>query len=344
MQYGVSPSNLLESLALRLGQVPIPVLDALLPPMKARAILVAVRLGVFEALAEGGLTAAEVAARRGLDPEAVEMLLRTLVAGDYLEQRGELYRLAKVARRSLLRAAPLPLWGFAEWCGHLWGPLAGLERLVRTGAGDDLHGTLADPAAWGLYQRAMLEIARYQAAPLARRIPVPRGARRLLDIGGSHGLFAAELARRHPGLRAEVLERPEAIAAARELAREAGLAVEHRAGDLRDEDLGSGTLDLVLLANVLHHFRAEENAELLRRVHRALRPGGVVAIWEIDVPAAGSPAAIGDLAALFFRLTSSAEALRAGDSEAWLRAAGFAAVRARRIRSLPGNVLVLGEK
>lgn len=346
MQYGAVPSNLLERLALRLGKVPIPVLDALLPPMKARSILTAVRLGIFEALADGELKAAEVAGRRGLDPEATELLLRTLAAGEYLEQRGDTYRLTKVVRRSLLRGSPLPLWGFTEWCGQLWGTIAGLEDLVRTGNGADLHGQLQGPAAWALYQRAMLEIARFQAADLARHIPVRKGDRRLLDLGGSHGLFAATVARRHPGLAAEVLEHPDALESARELAREAGIGgeVAHRAGDLRDADLGDGELDLALLANVLHHFGAAENVALLRRIHRALRPGGRVAIWEIEVPVADAPPEIGDLAALFFRLTSGAAAFRAGSGESWLREAGFAAVRAKRLRRLPGNVLLVGEK
>ncbi len=346
MQYGVSPSNPLESLALRLGTVPIPVLDALLPPLKARAILVAGRLGIFEELAGGERTAAALAQQLGLDAEATEMLLRTLVASDYLKQRRDTYRLAAVTRRSLLRSSPLPLWGFVEWCGYLWSTLAGLENLVRQGSSPDFHDRLESGETWVLYQRAMQEVARFQAPRLLRHIPLPAGARRLLDIGGAHGLFAAELARRHPGLRAEVLELPEAVGAARTLAREAGYGdlVVHRAGDLREEDLGSGELDLVLLASVLHHFPAPEASALLRRVEKALRPGGRVAIWEIDVPAAEAPAEIGDLAALFFRLTSGAGAFRTEEGLAWLRDAGFTKVRAKRLRSLPGNVLLLGEK
>ena len=344
MQYGAHPSNLIESLAFRLGQVPIPVLDALMPLLKTRSILAGVELGIFEALRAGGLTAAAVARQRELDPENVELLLRTLVACEYLQQNGDLYRLTPLARRSLLRGSDNELWGFTSWCGHLWGTIAELEKLVSTGVGVDLHGRLEDPALWASYQRAMLEIARFQAKTLARKIPLPRGARRLLDIAGSHGLFAAELVRRHPGLVAEVIELEKALGAARELAREEGIAdlVTHRAGDLRSDEFGEAEIDLVLLANILHHFRAEENIDLLRRVRRALKKGGQVAIWEIDVPASGSKADIGDLGALFFRLTSSAAAWRADDYADWLRQAGFAKVVVKRFFTLPGNVLVLG--
>ena len=80
---------------------------------------------------------------------------------------------------------------------------------------------------------------RSLASTLAReavlRTPVPRGARAMLDIGGSHGFFAVALCRRHPGLRAEILDLPEAVAqAAPILAREGlGDRVVHRIGDAR---------------------------------------------------------------------------------------------------------------
>lgn len=345
MQYAASASNLLESLALQLGKVPMPVLDALMPLLKARSIYAAVELGIFEALADAALSAKAVAERRNLDGEATGLLLRSLVAFEYLEQRGELYQL-NPRSRVLLRGAAEGLWGFTLWNAHQWQTIARLEHLLQTGEGVDLHGSLNDPELWARYQRAMLEIARLQAKSLVGKIPVPKGARRLLDIAGSHGLFAAELVRRHPGLSAEVIELESALEAARELAREEGIAelVTHRAGDLRRDDFGRNEIDVVLLSNILHHFKAEENIDLLRRVWTCLKSGGEVAIWEIDVPASGSKADIGDLGALFFRLTSNARAWRAEDYAGWLREAGFAAVKVRRMFTLPGNVLILGTR
>jgi tRNA A22 N-methylase len=40
---------------------------------------------------------------------------------------------------------------------------------------------------------------------------VPRGARDLLDIGGSHGYYSVALCRRHPTLRAVILDLPQAV-------------------------------------------------------------------------------------------------------------------------------------
>ena len=45
----------------------------------------------------------------------------------------------------------------------------------------------------------MRSVASSWAAEVGRRTPVPKGAKDLLDIGGSHGLLSVELCRRHPG-------------------------------------------------------------------------------------------------------------------------------------------------
>jgi chemotaxis methyl-accepting protein methylase len=54
-----------------------------------------------------------------------------------------------------------------------------------------------------------------------------------------------------------------------------GDRVVHRAGNALTDDLGTGAYDIVLIAQVVHHFTADQNRELAERVARALRPGGV---------------------------------------------------------------------
>jgi hypothetical protein len=81
---------------------------------------------------------------------------------------------------------------------------------VRTGRPLELHHTLA-PEQWPLYQRGMRALAATVAPEVARRLPVPKSARAMLDIGGSHGYLAVVLCRRHEGLRAVVLDLPEAV-------------------------------------------------------------------------------------------------------------------------------------
>ena len=343
MKYGPTPENLMERLVLMSGKIPIPMIDSLFTLMKARSLMAGVSLGVFEAMHEGFHTTADLAKQLSLDAECLNMLLRTFVYSGYAVQRGNEYALSSLSRRSLLRGAEMDQTGYVMWNYTQWRLVEHMEDLIRTGKGVDFHSTMKDPVAWGYYQRGMMEMARLDAPVVASKLPVPDNAQRMLDLGGSHGLFGAAVCRKHPPLRSTVIDLPEACEAARELAKEAKVddVVEHRPGDLLTCDLDTG-VDVVLLSNVTHHFTMDQNQGLLKRVYGALRPQGSVGVWDMELPAETDRASEGDGAALFFRLTSSAATYRGEDYARWMTDAGFSHVRQIRPITSPGNVLVTG--
>jgi hypothetical protein len=341
MQYGVIPTSLAERLALLVGAVPLPIIDLSFGVLKARMIMAGVRLGVFDALGQQSHTPESLAGALKLDASCLELLLRSLVFGGYLELSGNQYSLSALARKTMIRGAPRELTGFTEWHYTQWEFIAHLETLVRTGAGVDFHATMDDPATWGHYQQAMLELARFDAPVLAKHVPVRKGATRLLDVAGSHGLMGASIARKHPPLRTTVLDLPAAIPHARRLAQQEGHGdlVEHRAGDLLHDDLGANW-DIVLLSNILHHFTPDVVRTIIARAYGALRGGGTVAIWELERPAPGKRPSEGDGIALFFRLISSAAAYSGEEYAEWLRGAGFIQAKIIRPTLRPGSVLI----
>lgn len=346
MRYGALPTNLLESLALAAGQVPLPALDSLASLLKTRAIMAGVELGVFEALAEGPLSAAEVAAARRLDADACLLLLRALAFAGYLEQQEGRFALSRLGRDSMLPGSPRDFRGYLLWNYTQWALVQELESLVKNGRGLDFHHTLEDPGAWANYQRAMSEFAREDAPRVARQVPLRPGARRVLDLAGSHGAFGAAICRRRPGMRSVVVDLPAALEAGRQLAREMGNddVVEHRAGNLLTDDFESGQ-DVVVLSQILHHFRGEQNLALLRKVFGALEDGGTVVVWEIEAPDAKKQKAnLGDGAALYFRLTSNARAYHGEDYARWLSASGFEQIRVKRPLLSPGGLLLTARK
>ncbi|PRC49425.1 methyltransferase type 12, partial [Mycobacterium sp. ITM-2017-0098] len=105
--------------------------------------------------------------------------------------------------------------------------------------------------------------------------------RSLLDIGGGHGWYSAQLCRRYPRLTATVFDLPGSAAIGREIIAGAGMAdrVVHRDGDATTDDLGTG-YDAVLCFNLLHHMTAEQTVHLFGRIHTALAPGGTLAVMD----------------------------------------------------------------
>ena len=168
---------------------------------------------------------------------------------------------------------------------------------------------------------------------------MPDWATDVLDIGGSHGYYSVALCRRHPELRAVVLDLPQAVEHAAPLLAEEGMGdrVVHRAGDALRDDLGEEAWDVVMITQLVHHFTDEQNRDLARRVARALRPGGVYAI--LDAFRARTPGEAGQVGALlefYFALTSQSGTWAPEEMADWQRAAGLQPKRPIRFRTTPG--------
>ncbi len=339
MRIGPIGENLRERLAVLLRLGPRPLLETHATLLLAQSVMVATKLGVFDALAGEPATAAAVASRCGTDERATERLLGVLRASGYLRTvAGGRFTLTADARRWLLGDGALSLrdnvlFRFVEW---EW--IGGLDRFVSSGRPIDIHAEMS-PDEWGSYQRGMRSLARTLVREVARRTPVPRGATAMLDVGGAHGLFSAALCRRHRRLRATVLDLPEAVGfeSARPEFEDVGDRIVFRTGDARTEDLGSEAFDLILIANLLHHLSADESRDLVRRAANALRPGGRLVVQELFALPPGAPVGqVAALADLYFALTSRSGTLSTADVALWLREAGLKSGKTVRFVTFPG--------
>ena len=347
MRYGLVADNQAEEDLLRSNPAARVLFDPFLPVLQARAIMAGVQLGVFEAIGEGSRDRADLAREIRCEPETLGLLLEVLVCAGYCEREEEdRYRLTRPALATLLARSPAPLTAWVAHNRFHWDIINELEEVVRTGQGVDSHRFLDSDERWAVYQEAMLETARPAAPLLASSIPVPEGADLLLDLGGSHGLYGALLCRAHPPLRSVVLDLSEAITPARELARREGIddIVEHRVGDALTDDLGAEAFDVVLVANLVHHFTGTQNRGLFERIGRALKRGGTVAIWDFQ-PGRGDQDEGPDLAgsglALFWRLSSTARCHPLEEQISLLESAGFIDLT-RHPAPMPTQVLLTG--
>jgi SAM-dependent methyltransferase len=339
MRIGMKPESPVERVVARLGLLPQPLIETQMAFTLARVVMAATKLGLFEALAAGPGTAAEVAERSGTDADATGKLLFALAAGGYLDADGDRYSLTAMSRKWLLRdsessLADKLLFQFDEWD---W--MGRTEEYVRTGRPLEIHDVM-DSAQWDAYQRGMRSLAAAFAPEAVRRLPVPAGARDALDIGGSHGYYSVMLCRRHEHLRAVVLDLPQAVEQAAPLLAAEGMGdrVVHRAGNAVTEDLGTETYDVVFTASLVHHLSDAENRDLAARVARALRPGGVYAILEAFRPTTPKDAGqLGALLEFYFALTSQSGTWTAEEMAGWQRQAGLEPQRPIRLRSAPGG-------
>src|ERR1039458_3139451 len=270
MKIGAIPENLLERLAMVFGLVPTPFIDTFHAVIVARAVMVATKLDVFDALASRPLSATELAAQLGLDAAALEKLLNVLVAIGYVKNGSAGFAPTRLTRKWLMRDSPRSihdnmLLRFLEWQA-----IETTEEFVRTGKALDVHDLIRDEQ-WAVYQRGMRSLARLSAPEVAARTPCLGNPLTMLDVGGGHGAYSAAFCRRYPQLTATILDLPQAVEVAAPLVAEEDLEerIVHKAGNALTEDLGRAVWDIILVSHLVHHFSDAQNRSLLKRAAMA---------------------------------------------------------------------------
>jgi SAM-dependent methyltransferase len=334
MRIGVIPENLLERVALMTNLAPVPLGESWFTFLLARTVMLGTKLGVFEALAEGALGAGELAATTGLHAGAAQKLLNALVGARYLRFADGKYTLAPMARRWLLAKSPQSVRDKVLFQFWEWATLERAEDYLRTGRSLDVHDGFSDEE-WGMYQRGMRSGIEPMVGEVVRRLKLPKNAEKMLDVGGAHGYFSVALCRKHPRLSSVVLDLPQAVrhSAAILEKEQMGGRVVHEIGDALTSDFGEGRFDLVLLSSLVHHFDADTNRALVARAARALRPGGMVAIFEsLRVDPESGVGQVGGLMDLFFGITSASGTWSAAEMAGWQSDAGLRPRKPLRLR------------
>lgn len=330
-------------------QGPAPMLD-LLGAAALRMAAAATRLGVFQALSQGPLTAGEVAERTGTHPRGAALLLDALRAHGYVRLHAngnggagsngggihsngsaERYENSDASARWLVRGDQPSFADTLEfWDALLFELWPSLERsLVEGQPPTDWYAWLErHPPTLRSFQSMLGRMARGAGPGIVKAAALPEGTRRLLDVGGSHALYSAAFCAAHPDLHATVLDFPGALDVGRENVRAEGLQdrIELRAGDFIRQPLGHG-YDAVLLCRVVHGLHAEGNLALLRKAYDALVPGGRVLVVEEYDPGHRPADAVSDAFMHTFSLNmyhlQGAQNYPTEVIAGWLRAAGF---------------------
>ncbi|MGD8751088.1 MAG: methyltransferase [Anaerolineales bacterium] len=341
--------NFIErTLMLRLNQAPAPTLD-MYGAVANRAVSTALKFGIFEVLRDGGLTRAQVADKLDANERGIGLLLDALEALGYLEMQDGRYANSVMTKKWMLADAPQSiahLFSFfdtvIERCGHL-------EETIRTGKPPIFGWEWFNqhPGTWERYYAGMLDGARLACDEVVSKVELPPTARRLIDVGGGHGLYSIKFCQKHPQLSATVFDWPQALETAKATiaAENMGTRVSLQEGDLWSDDLGSG-YDLALVFNMVHMYTREKNAELIQRVAETLEPGGLLVIMDqIAIKGRGSAAkAIARLQGLQLFNSVMGQTYSFEEIGDWLTNARFHHVQTSLLRRAPSSGLVVGVK
>ena len=339
MKLTLSAENPLEWIAQKMNLVPTPLVETQMYFTVARIIMAAAELGIYEAIGKGNKTADEIAKTCSTHPHSTTQLINSLVGIGYLNYSNNTYSIVSKYQKWLLKESEANLIGKLRFQILEWNYLNHLEEFVRNGKALDLHSTITDPKEWESYQEGMRDLSINAAKELAGKIPVPAGATKMLDIGGSHALYSIELCKKYPALSSTVLELAGAVEAASAIAKRYDTSgkVVHKAGNALTDDLGENVYDIVMINNVVHHFTNEQNLALAKKIARALKPKGIYIIGEFlrnEKPGEGGVMAAAT--SLYFSMTSSSGNWSASEMSGWQTSAGLKPLKTIGAMSIPG--------
>jgi acetylserotonin N-methyltransferase len=266
------------------------VLDLLQAFRRSKVMFAGVSLGVFDALAGGGKSLDDLAAKLGANADALARLLDACVGLQLLQRNGANYENTPVAAVYLTSTSPRRLTGYISRSNDMmWQLWSNLEGAIQEGTPrwkqtygwegpifshffkteEDKREFLLGMHGFGLISSPHV-VGAFDLGQF----------RKLVDLGGATGHLAIAACRRYPNLRAAVFDLPEALPLAREIvgASDVSDRIELVGGDFFADPLPEA--DLFAVGRILHDWSEDKVLKLLVKIYERLPPGGALLIAE----------------------------------------------------------------
>ncbi|PKL58320.1 MAG: hypothetical protein CVV34_02890, partial [Methanomicrobiales archaeon HGW-Methanomicrobiales-5] len=242
-----------------------------------QAVRAALELGLFDWLdVHGSTPREEIGKALSINGMFTRSFFQTLVDLGYLSGNNDRFSNTDAATRLLVQKSPAYqgnwILNTADEHGQ-WSCLK--DTLVATapkntgfseGPSPQFLKALAERSLRGEVQEVTKIIAAWEGFATAKK---------LIDIGGGHGLYAIAACQQNPELRAVVFDKPHVIDLTREFIRSYGMEdrITVVCGDILKDDPGTG-YDIVIISHLLYKFRADLPT-IFGKVAESLRPRGI---------------------------------------------------------------------
>jgi hypothetical protein len=297
----------------------------------SKALFAALNLGLFGHLAAGKRELASLSQATAVPESRLATLLATLASVGLVERGADGgWSNAPAAARYLVPGEPAYFGDYYRFqidrqlYPNMLALDAGLAGNESGLAHSSMGGMLADPAEAEAFSRAQHAGSLGPALLLAKTIDLS-GAATLLDVAGGTGAYSITLCRRHPGLRATILDFPSVTTVATRYITDAALAdrIALIPGNALETDWPAGQ-DVVLMSYLLSAVGAADIPILIDRARHALAPGGKLIVHDfmLDEDRSGPFSAAGFFLS-YLTLRTDPVSFTAGDVTAWLTNAGF---------------------
>lgn len=340
--------NLIERLLIRTGIIPTALLDTGVNMFQASALLTAGDIRLFNHLKKETLTLEEIRQKTDCSLHGLQVLLTCMINLGYVNKKDNQYSLTK----SMQRSFPIDLFpDMVPFFRAVNEKLNNATEAVKSNPPGGIMGW--DMVKSGIvgksYQAAMRWLGSSTVKEVVSRIKMSASPKRMLDIGGSHGLYCVEFCRKYPDLKATVLDWAIGLENAKiTLTQEKDVVqqIDLFEADFEKENLPSGKYDFVFLGNIIHGLNEEANQVLFKKIADVTASNATIAILDQYSNVKGSPFVKGVASLIGWNLFLFAGG-QAYDFDAvkkWLENHGFHSVRLTHLKRSPGFSFITARK
>jgi O-methyltransferase domain/Dimerisation domain len=264
----------------------------------SRAVYLAARLKLADAVGESGASLAALASATGTRPDRLQRLLRALASHGFFRQQPDGTFVQTPLSQTLLSGVPASMRALAEaelGRDH-YESWRDIESCLRTGGtaferqyGMPIWRYYAEtPEAGALFGQAMTGFTAVANAGILGSYKFNAFAE-AVDVGGGHGSFLLSILEQQPSARVILFDLPTVAAEVEKkgLPEPYRGRVEVSAGDFFQSVPTGG--DLYLMKFILHDWDDEHAIKILANVRRGIDPKGRLAVIEIVLPPHNEP-------------------------------------------------------
>jgi hypothetical protein len=188
---------------------PGPILD-LLAPLAFKTIHAASKLDLFNLLKTSGpLSVVDICKKLKADEFGTKLLLETLCSLGYVRRKGESCFVNSVMTDTWMvkngTADCSGMFGYFDDAYLRWSELHNTILAGKPAERADLWLDRHE-GSWERYHDSLRAIAELMAGQIVLHAALPAGVKRLIDIGGSHGLYSVRFCRHYQRLSAVILD------------------------------------------------------------------------------------------------------------------------------------------
>ena len=320
------------------------ILQALMSYQLPMALKAAFDLEVFTHVAAGANTPQTIAPLAKASEKGVRVLCDYLTVQGFLNKTDGAYFLTPETGIFLDKKSPAYLGSVAGFLTHdlVRNNFSDITALVRKGGAVKHEMMGPDDPIWVEFARYMMPMMGLPAQLTAAKVTTPGQPIKVLDIAVGHGIYGLMVAKHNPAAQIYAADWDNVLQVARENAQHMGLADRFHTipGSAFDSDLRTG-YDLILVPNFFHHFDEPTNVKLLKKLHAAMKPGGILATVEfVPNPDRVTPPIPAAFSMMMLGGTEAGDAYTFAEFDRMFRAAGFGASEQHALLPAPASLLI----